>query len=113
MTTPPRTLVLTKLYPPRLRASLVSRPNLISLLDNDPDHRLTLICASAGYGKSTLTAQWLAKAAVPSTWVSLEASDNKPQSFFSLVVTALQTIDRGLAVETEALLRNKSQFPLT
>src|SRR5215216_5841502 len=108
---PPRSLVLTKLYPPRLRASLVPRPNLISLLDNDPDHRLTLICAPAGYGKSTLTAQWLAKAAVPSTWVSLEANDNKPQSFFRLVVTALQTIDRGLAVETEALLAKQDPVP--
>src|SRR5215211_4075479 len=111
MTTPPRTLVMTKLYAPRLRASLVPRPNLISQLDNDPDHRLTLICAPAGYGKSTLTAQWLAKAAVPSTWVSLEASDNKTESFFSLVVTALQTIDRGLAVETEALLANQDPVP--
>src|SRR5215218_10311322 len=97
LTTPPQTLVLTKLYPPRLRASLVVRPKLISLLDNDPDHRLTLICAPAGYGKSTLTAQWLAKAAVPSTWVSLEANDNKPQTFFSLIVAALQAIDRSLA----------------
>ena len=109
-TTPPRSLVLTKLYPPRLRATFVPRPDLISLLDNDPEHRLTLICAPAGYGKSTLTAQWLAKAAVPSTWVSLEASDNKPQTFFSLIVAALQAIDRSLATTTEALLSRQGRF---
>jgi LuxR family maltose regulon positive regulatory protein len=80
------------------------------LLDNDPEHRLTLICAPAGYGKSTLTAQWLAKAAVPSTWLSLEASDNKPQTFFSLIVAALQAIDRSLATTTEALLSRQGRF---
>src|SRR6266498_499252 len=93
-----RSLLLTKLYPPRLRACLLPRPNLISLLDNDPDHRLTIICAPAGYGKSTLAAQWLAHVSISSTWVSNEVSDNDPQSFFRLVVAALQAIDRGLAV---------------
>src|SRR5215218_5646576 len=81
---PPRAPVTTKLYPPRLRPNMLVRPHLISLLDDDPDRRLTLICAPAGYGKSTLAAQWLAQLALPSAWVTLEASDNDPRSFFAL-----------------------------
>ena len=103
ISTPP-TLASTRLYPPRLRANLVARPHLVSLLNDDPDRRLTLICAPAGYGKSTLVAQWLAQLALPSAWVTLEASDNDPRSFFGLIVAALHSIDRDLAVATEALL---------
>src|SRR3954447_19060384 len=103
-TGPPRNLISTKLYPPRLRASLVPRSDLISLLNGESDRRLTLILAPAGYGKSTLVAQWLAELGLPYSWVSLEKSDDNPHAFFSLVVAALQTIDPGLATETESVL---------
>ncbi len=104
----PRSLVQTKLYPPRLRANLVPRPNLISLLNNDPGHRLTLICGPAGYGKSTLVAQWLAELALPYAWISLERTDNNPQAFFGLIVSALQSIDQGLLVATETLVSKQT-----
>jgi LuxR family maltose regulon positive regulatory protein len=104
--TPPRTLVSTRLYPPRLRANLVTRPHLVSALNDNPDRRLTLICAPAGYGKSTLVAQWLADLALPSAWATLEAGDNDPHAFFGLIVAALHSIDRGLAPATAALLND-------
>ena len=54
----------TKLYPPRLRANLVNDRTWFRRLNDDPDRRLTLICAPAGYGKSTLVAQWLTRSGV-------------------------------------------------
>jgi LuxR family maltose regulon positive regulatory protein len=99
-----RTLVSTKLYAPRLRGSLVARPRLIDLLDGDSGRRLTIVCAPAGYGKSTLVAQWLARAAVPAAWVSFDAGDNDPWSFFALVVAALRSLDQDLAADTLAQL---------
>jgi LuxR family maltose regulon positive regulatory protein len=109
-TSPSQSLVSTKLYPPRLRASHLARPKLVSLLEDDSDRRLTLVCAPAGYGKSTLIAQWLERATKPSAWVSLEASDNNPRSFFSLIVAAIQSIDRGLACGTEAILSSQGSI---
>src|SRR6188474_1040395 len=78
--------VSTKLYSPRLRATFVARPHLVDVLTGDPDRQLTAVCAPAGYGKSTLIAQWLVKAALPLAWVSLDSTDNGPRPFFSLVV---------------------------
>ncbi|MDF2760840.1 MAG: hypothetical protein K0S99_3475, partial [Thermomicrobiales bacterium] len=45
------TLTSTRLYPPRLRTNLVERSSLITRLSDDPERRLTVITAPAGYGK--------------------------------------------------------------
>jgi LuxR family maltose regulon positive regulatory protein len=106
-----RTPLSTRLFPPRLRANLVERPSLIAKLSDDPDRQLTLICAPAGYGKSTLTVQWVAQLALPTAWVRLEETDNDPGSFFGLVLAALQLIDHDLAAPTAALLAEHEPRP--
>ncbi len=52
-------LVPTKLAPPRLHTGLIPRERLLALLGDKPATRLTLLIAPAGFGKSTLAAQWL------------------------------------------------------
>src|SRR5829696_7450523 len=98
------TLPSTRLYPPRLRSNLVERSSLIARLSDDPERRLTVITAPAGYGKSTLAAQLVARLALPTAWVRLEATDDDPQSFFELILAALHLIDRDLAAGTATLL---------
>ena len=71
------TLTSTRLYPPRLRTNLVERSSLIARLSDDPERRLTVITAPAGYGKSTLAAQLVARLALPTAWVRLEATDDE------------------------------------
>src|SRR5215217_2476458 len=100
----PSTTVWTKLYPPGLRANVVPRPHLLAWLNRDPAHKLTLICAPAGYGKSTLAAQWTGQLGMPRSWVTFAAADNNPRSFFGLILAALRTIDPGLTAATDALL---------
>jgi LuxR family maltose regulon positive regulatory protein len=99
-----RPLASTRLYPPRLRTDLVDRASLITRLSADADRRLTLICAPAGYGKSTLAVQWVAHLALPTAWVTLDATDNDLGTFCSLLVAALRVIDRDLTAGTESLL---------
>jgi LuxR family transcriptional regulator, maltose regulon positive regulatory protein len=101
---PVRKPTSTRLYPPRVRANLVERSILISRLGEDPDRQLTLICAPAGYGKTTLAGQWVAQLALPTAWVRLEPGDNDPETFFDLVLSALRLIDRELAAGTAAQL---------
>ena len=86
-------LLTTKLSAPRLRPNLVERPRLMQR-DFQRRFGLTVICAPAGYGKSTLVTQWLIQAGIPTAWVSLDAHDDYPLKFFALVVAAIQTIDR-------------------
>src|SRR5436305_15204757 len=51
-------LQLSKLQMPRLRARLVARPHLLLRLQQGMEHALTLVSAPAGFGKTTLLAQW-------------------------------------------------------
>ena len=53
-------LISTKLQIPRLPAKLVARPHLFRQLDEAVGHKLTLIAAGAGYGKTTLLSAWAA-----------------------------------------------------
>jgi LuxR family maltose regulon positive regulatory protein len=86
------TLLATKLHKPHPTANLVVRPRLTDRLDEGlrNGHRLFLVVAPAGYGKTTLVTDWLDKAGIPSAWLSLDEADNDPLRFFAYVVAALQ-----------------------
>jgi LuxR family transcriptional regulator, maltose regulon positive regulatory protein len=82
----------TKLFVPRVRRRLVVRERLSERLDDAADARLVLLSAPAGFGKTTLLANWLENATHHGravAWLSLEASDDDPGRFWSYVVTAL------------------------
>jgi LuxR family maltose regulon positive regulatory protein len=86
-------LIETKLYVPKLRRGLLARPRLLERLRRGADSRLTLVSAPAGFGKTTLLAEWLgAKSGEDRSvaWLSLDRSDNEPSLFWTYVVTALQ-----------------------
>jgi LuxR family maltose regulon positive regulatory protein len=53
-------LISPKLHAPRMRAGMVSRPRLVARLVSGRDRRLVLVCAPAGWGKTTLLGEWLA-----------------------------------------------------
>ena len=78
----------TKLRPPRPRRPLVQRPRLTGLLDAPP--RLVLVAAPAGFGKTTLLAQWLAGRRA--AWLALDAADNDLRRFLVHLVAAVQAV---------------------
>jgi LuxR family maltose regulon positive regulatory protein len=53
------------------------------------DKGLTLVSAPAGFGKTTVLAQWVAQAELPVAWLSLDAGDNDPHRFLGYVIEAL------------------------
>ncbi len=86
------TLLRTKLYVPTLRPKLVSRPHLIEQLNQGLEHKLTLVAAPAGFGKTTLVSEWVAGNERPVAWLSLDEGENDPARFLAYIVAALQTI---------------------
>ena len=86
-------LLMTKLHVPRPRAQLVRRSHLIKRLQQGMECALTLVSAPAGFGKTTLLAQWLAENNMPVAWLSLEPEDNDPVRFLTYLITALQSVD--------------------
>jgi ATP/maltotriose-dependent transcriptional regulator MalT len=98
-------LLWTKLVAPAPRAGLLPRAGLQSLLEASLQAKLCLVDAPAGFGKTTLLAQWQAVAGGGRVaWVSLEESDNDPIRFWSYLVTALRTVEPQVGtVALEAL----------
>ena len=87
-------VVRTKLRPPHIREGLLERPDLVQALRSGRERTLTLVCAPAGYGKSTVLAQWAAMDAdrTAFAWVSLDAMDSDPARLWGHVITALQDV---------------------
>jgi LuxR family maltose regulon positive regulatory protein len=103
-----RPVLETKLYVPRLRRSLVARPRLSDRLSRGAESKVTLISAPAGFGKTTLLAEWLASAPAqePSAaWLSLDQSDNQAASFWTYLITALQIVAPGVGTTALSLLQ--------
>jgi len=104
-------LLATKLYIPPVRPELVSRPRLIERLDAGVDRELTLVSAAAGFGKTTLVAEWLNQVQRPCTWLSLDRGDNDPVQFVTYLIAALQAVDAGVGEGALGLL-GAPQLPL-
>ena len=87
-------ILATKLFIPPPRAKVVIRPRLIEQLNTgiSAGRKLTLISASAGFGKTTLISNWLASGERRAAWLSFDEGDNDPMRFLIYVVSALQTI---------------------
>jgi len=90
-----RSVAATKFRAPRLRPSLVERSALLQRLTAlAGDRRVTLVRAPAGFGKSTLLAQFAAQTALPAetVWLSADEDDNDPNRLFVSLLGALQKV---------------------
>lgn len=108
-------LLATKLYIPRVRASLVARPRLLERLDAGMQGKLTLISALPGSGKTTLLSEWQATKAnqhFPLAWVSLDESDNDATVFWSYIAKAIETLAPNIANDVLALLHSFPSPPI-
>jgi hypothetical protein len=102
-------LLETKFYVPKWRRGLVPRPRLSDRLNRGAESKLTLVSAPAGFGKTTLLADWLAAVAVDGrtvTWLSLDQSDNHPASFWTYLIAALQTAEPHIGASAISLLQS-------
>ena len=110
MSTP---ILATKLYIPPPRPKIVLRPRLIERLNEglSSGRKLTLISASAGFGKTTLVSEWVAGCERPVAWLSLDEGDNDPTRFLTYLVAALQTIAPNIGAGVLAALQSPQPPP--
>jgi len=102
-------LVWSKLAAPAPRAELLPRASLQSLLEVGLGAKLCLVDAPAGFGKTTLLAQWRATAGGGQVaWVSLDEGDDDPTRFWVYVVEALRTVEPGMGASALAALGRPS-----
>jgi len=96
-------VIATKLFRPSLRQQSVERKRLHDVLRQGCALPLTLVVAPAGWGKSTIVADWLARDAVTAGWVSLDGGDNDPKRFWRYLLLAAH--QAGSAAGAAALRR--------
>jgi LuxR family maltose regulon positive regulatory protein len=89
-------LLATKLSVPQTRSDHLRRSRLIEALDEGMTREVILVCTPAGFGKTTLLADWALSARWPVAWLSLDREDDDPARFFRYVIGALDRVCGGL-----------------
>ncbi len=107
---PASSLMRTKLYRPRSSSDVIPRARLFERLNAALGGSVTLLSAPAGFGKTTLLAEWLETIDRPTAWLSLDEHDNELPVFVHALAAALQTIFPDAGEATASLLK-APQFP--
>jgi LuxR family transcriptional regulator, maltose regulon positive regulatory protein len=118
------TLLRTKLFMPPTRPNLVPRPRLLDQIEQGLHlgHKLTLISAPAGFGKTTLITDFglrigerqgnKTKTQNPAmSWLSLDEGDNDPTLFLTYLVVALRTLAPEIGKRALAALQSPMPPP--
>src|SRR4051794_19790487 len=88
-------LLESKLHVPRRRRAVVQRSRLVHRLDRDALPAVVLVSAPAGFGKTTLVAEWLSpddERRTRTAWLSLDGRDSDPTVFWSYIVAAVRKV---------------------
>jgi len=99
-----------KLAPQRMPRGAIRRPALVEILGQSGGATLTLICAPAGFGKTTLLTEWVetARMSAPATafaWVTLDSRDTEPVRFWRHVIAALAGAATGVGERSLEAMR--------
>ncbi|HMR99090.1 MAG TPA: LuxR C-terminal-related transcriptional regulator [Anaerolineales bacterium] len=105
-------ILATKIYVPSPPPKAVTRSRLLGQLDAGLHHKLIIISAPAGFGKSTLVSEWIASRKRPAAWLSLDENDNDATRFLRYCIEALRTISLNLGAGILDALQS-SQIPST
>ncbi|GHO86976.1 LuxR C-terminal-related transcriptional regulator [Dictyobacter formicarum] len=106
-------LLVTKFTLPPVRSVLLHRSHLLSVLDQSCSVPLTLLLASAGFGKTTLLSAWASQSASQIAWLSLDDQDNDPTRFWTYVIGALRKAGAPVGEATLAMLHSLQPPQLT
>jgi LuxR family maltose regulon positive regulatory protein len=104
----------TKLYIPRPQRQIVERSALTDRIDGSikANHRLILISAPAGFGKSTLLSQWAAQTHSHVAWYSLDEGDNDRTRFLTYLIASLQKLQPEIGLTALIMQQSPQPHPL-
>lgn len=83
-------LIETKLIAPGIRPGVVQRVGPLRRLRESTGSAIVSVVAPAGYGKTSVLAQWAAEDPRPFAWLSLDARDNDPVLLLHYVRASFQ-----------------------
>lgn len=104
-------LLQSKLHAPSPRPGAVPRPRLVERIEQGLHGGLVLISAPAGFGKSSLLAQWAAGRPTSPARLSLDENDNDPARFFTYLAAAIQAATGRPSEGLDKLLAARQALP--
>jgi LuxR family maltose regulon positive regulatory protein len=105
-------LLATKLHIPRPRPDFLARPGLLAGLTQATARELSLVCAPAGFGKTSLLGEWARASRRPVAWLSLDEGDSDPARFWRYVAAALDGARGGIHRQVAGVLEDAQAPPL-
>lgn len=101
-------ILSTKFRPPTHLADAIDRPRLtLPLLDSLP--KVVLVIAAAGFGKTTLVAQFHARLGANAVWLSLDRNDQDPFTFVRHLIAALNRGQPVVSAATESFVEGRGE----
>jgi LuxR family maltose regulon positive regulatory protein len=88
----PNFFLRTKLLPPRLSPERLARPRLIEKLKSNLARPCALITANAGYGKTTLVAEFVRKQGQKFVWYQIDRTDADPFVFLGYIAHGIKQV---------------------
>ena len=85
----------SKLDPPQVRQGIVARTALVDHLVAVHEPSVIAVVAPAGYGKTTLLAQWVLRKQPRAVWLSVDTRDNDPTVLLTYIAVAFDRVDAG------------------
>jgi LuxR family maltose regulon positive regulatory protein len=96
--------ILTRVMVPVRRPGWVRRQRLLDSLFRSLDHKVTLVTAAAGYGKTTLLTEFAHEVELPVCWLTLDPADSDPAQFLSSLVLSISQRFPDVGASTRAAL---------
>ena len=104
-------VLVGKLRIPSTRPGAVRRTSLIERLARQVSRPIVSVVAPAGYGKTTLLAQWAERSGQAAAWVSVDEQDNDPKVLLGCVARALDAVQPVARPVFDALASPASSVP--
>lgn len=96
-------ILLSKLQLPKLNPRILYRARLVNIIAQNIDKKLIILCAGAGYGKTTLLSQYFAETNMAYVYYHLEKEDNDPARFLSHLIAGFQKINSNFGENLKRL----------
>jgi LuxR family maltose regulon positive regulatory protein len=100
-----------KIQPPLVHGDTLRRDRLFDWLQGRGDRRVLFVVAEAGFGKTTLMADYLRRSRMRTFWYRLDQEETDGLVFIRYIVAACQAVDQRLLYRTSALLNETSVEP--